>query len=187
MKKILLSFALLCSIIIQGQNKDFIISLEKLDIAGVRKFSNQIANNCKTKWEFLKIVEDEKHEYCRVVYLDASYSSELKKKIQSGQEICDNCLRVDFSLFFDGANKDLEIIGIKKYRFTEFTGKYLDIFPTWQLYFKPGASLEDTLTNYDNQELKDKVIGIHYKITKQGNTWLLHNHSNLFEYFKTHP
>ncbi len=138
-----------------------------------------MAAKAKTKWEFIKINEDETVGYCRVIYVDASYSSELKEKIKNGSETCDNCLRVDFNLYFEGENKDLEIKGNKKYRFKEVKGKYLDLFPAWQNIFRPDVNFEKTVSDYDSQELIQRTIGIMYKLKKQGDNWTLANYSNI--------
>ncbi|AOW08729.1 hypothetical protein [Flavobacterium gilvum] len=168
-------------------NKDFIISLEKLDQNAVRAFADQVANSGKTKWEFVKTIEDEKKGYCSVKYIDSSIPSDLKEKIIKGIESCDKCLYVDFGLYFEGENKDLEIKGIKKYRFRDVSGKYLDLFPTWQKTFRPDVQLEQTLNDYNNRELVHKAVGIRYKLEKQGEIWTLTNNSNLYDYFKVHP
>jgi hypothetical protein len=165
-------------------NKDYIISLQKLDESGGKLFADKVASFGKTKWEFIKIIENEKKGFYRVKYIDSSTPIDLKEKIINGTEECDLCLNVDFLVYFEGENKDLEIKGIKKYRFREVSGKYLDLFPVWKNIFRPDVSIETTLNDYSSQELVQKVIGIRYKLVKQGEKWTLANYSNLFDYFQ---
>ncbi|MBS1535328.1 MAG: hypothetical protein JST78_09640 [Bacteroidetes bacterium] len=186
MKNLFSLLLLVISLLGHSQNNDFIISLEKMDFENAKKFSDEIASTAKTKWEFLKFKEDEKKLYCRFVYIDSSLPDALKESIKTGSEVCENCLYIDYSIVYDGENKDLQIKGTKKYRFREFSGKYLDVQPAWSAYFRNGVTAEAALSNYELREYQDKSIGISYKIFKEGDTWTLHNYSNLYNYFKTH-
>jgi hypothetical protein len=159
-------------------NADFIMSLEKMNIEQVRNFADEIANSGKTKWEFLKITENEKIGYCRVKYIDPSVPADLKEKITKGSEVCEKCFEVNFVLYFEGENKDLEIKGVKQYRFREVTGKYLDLFSTWQRVFKTNATLETALSDYSLLELKHRAVGVNYWFRKNETTWTISNHSN---------
>lgn len=159
-------------------NADFIMSLEKMNLDQVKSFSDKIANSGKTKWELSNVLEDELRGYCGVVYVDQSKPKEYKDDIQKRKIRCDDCLVVNYLLYFDGENKDLEIKGIKQYRFNSVSGKYLDLFPTWQSVFKPNATLETTIEDYNLQELSQRTIGVSYWFRKTATIWTISNHSN---------
>jgi hypothetical protein len=166
-------------------NASFIISLEKLDIDQVKSFSNDIAKNSKTKWELLNVFENEQKGYCIVSYIDGSMPTSYKEEVRNKKTSCEKCLEVNFLLFFEGENKDLDIKGIKQYRFRNVSGKYLDLFPTWKNTFRPDADMEKTVDDYSSKELVQKAIGIRYKLEKQGDIWTIANNSNLYDYFKS--
>ena len=68
MKK-LLFLLLLISNFAQSQNIDYLKLLNKCDETFARKFSDSIANNCKTKYQFYKIKKRKKRSTYTIVYI----------------------------------------------------------------------------------------------------------------------
>lgn len=51
-------------------------------------------------------------------------------------------LEFRFQIVYKGENKDLEIAGVPEYRFSNVSGKYLDLFPFWKSYINPEEDKE---------------------------------------------
>jgi hypothetical protein len=158
MKKILLLTALLIGVFVQGQLKPQ--QLKSLTQEQAIAFSNEIATNAKTKWEFVQAKENTKGDY----YV-ASYGSGEKT------------LEIVFNVYYEGQNKALEIPGIKTYRFYEVWGSYLDLFPTWKKVFRPDVELEKTIDDFSSQELINRSSEIHFKLKGSDNEWHISNWS----------
>jgi hypothetical protein len=161
-------------------NKDYILSLSKLDEPGAREFAENVAANGKTKWEFLKILESTKQRLYIIVFIDASATEEMKAIARKSDDYSgQNHLDVSFTVYYEGENPSLEIAGTKKFKFNNVSGKYLDLFPIWKKVFRPDVELEKTIDDFSSQELRHRPQGIIFKIqNKQDNLWELSNWSN---------
>ncbi len=183
MKK-LLFLLLLISSLAQSQNVDYLKTLSKCDVSFARKFSDSIANNCKTKFQFYGILKSEKRSTYTIVYMPEETSEEEKSNIKDyepSKERQDfeypNCLSVHFYTFNDGENKDLEIKGVEMLSFHSVRSKYLNIFPTWKTFFDPNADAENTLKvfspRYENTQNK-----LRFYLKKYNDLWEISNWSN---------
>lgn len=183
MKK-LLFLLLLISSFAQSQNVDYLKTLSKCDESFARKFSDSIANNCKTKFQFYGILKSEKRSTYVIVYVPDTFTEDEKKQVkdsENSKEYQDfefpNCLSVHFYTFNDGENKDLEIKGVEKLRFHSVKSKYLNIFPTWKTFFDPNADAENTLKvfspRYENTQNK-----LRFYLKKYNDLWEISNWSN---------
>ena len=86
-------------------------------------------------------------------------------------------LTVKFNYSNVGENKNLEIKGIKTYKFKEFTGKYLQLFPIWQKYFRQDADANNTMKDSKLQKLIDRSKNINYSFQEDNEGWILINQS----------
>jgi len=161
-------------------NKDYILSLSKLDESGAREFAENIATNGKTKWEFIKVIESIKQRVYIIVYIDAAATEEMKAIARKSEEYSgQKHLDVRFSVYYEGENPSLEIVGTKKFKFNSVFGKYLDLFPVWKKVFRSDVELEKTIDDFSSQELRHRPQGIVFKIqNKEDNLWELSNWSN---------
>jgi hypothetical protein len=150
--------------------------LNQMTVEAARGFADQLANSGKTKWEYLYQAENSQGKYFSVKYVNSSLSAEDKEHARK-KEWCDSCLTVTFVVYHDGENRDLEIPGVKTYKFYEVYGKYLDLFPTWKQVFRPDADLEKTIDDYDSQELISRPKGIKFKFRKEQDIWQIRNWS----------
>lgn len=158
MKKLLLLTVLLISFFTQAQFKPE--QLKSLTQEQANAFSNEIAKNAKTKWEFVQAKENTKGDY----YI-ASYGSGEKT------------FKIVFNVYYEGQNKALEIAGTKTYRFYEVRGSYLDLFPTWKKVFRPDAELEKTVDDFNSQELINRAEKINFKLKGSDDEWQITNWS----------
>ncbi|RWX00933.1 hypothetical protein [Flavobacterium cerinum] len=153
MKKLLLT-ALLFTTLLQAQDKAFIDGLSKMDFDQAKSFANEIVASSRTKW--VPLYDKENDKSAAIWFVDASLSPERIDKIKSGKSVCETgeCLKVAFTAFYEGENKNLEVKGTKKYKFNSVVMKYLDIFPVWQKYFQPTADVSSLPDNYKLQDYK---------------------------------
>jgi len=158
MKKLLLLATLLIGLLVSAQITPK--ELNNLTQEQANTFSNEIAINGKTKWEFVQAKENTKGDY----YI-STYSSGEKT------------LKVIFHVYYEGQNKALEIPGTKTYKFYEVWGSYLDLFPTWKKVFKPDAELEKTVDDFNSQELINRPEKINFKLKESDNQWHITNWS----------
>lgn len=159
-------------------NKDYILSLSKLDESGAREFAENVAANGKTKWEFLKVKENIKQRGYIVIYIDASATEEIKVIARTSNEYSgQKHLEVSFTVYYEGENLALEIAGIKKFKFNNVDGKYLDLFPVWKKIFKTDAELEKTVDDINSQELKNRPANINFKLKGTDDEWHITNWS----------
>lgn len=156
MKKLLLLATLLIGFLASAQFKPS--QLRALTQEQANSFSNEIAINSKTKWEFIQAKENTKGNF----YV-ASYGSGEKT------------LKVIFNVYLEGENKALEIPGTKTYKFYEVWGSYLDLFPTWKKVFRPDAELEKTVDDYNSQELINRPEHINFKLKGSDDEWHITN------------
>lgn len=159
-------------------NKDYVISLSKLDESGAREFAENVATTGKTKWEFLKVTENVKARSYIVIYIDASATEEIKAVAKKSNEYNDKAhLEVYFTVYYEGENIALEVAGTKKFKFNKVRSKYLDLFPVWKKVFRPDAELEKTVDDFNSQELRRVPEKINFKLKESGGEWNITNWS----------
>jgi hypothetical protein len=184
MKNLLLLAILLISSFSQAQNFDFLKKAYRSDIVFTREFADSIARNFREKYNFLEARESRKGDVYSIVYLPVSVSEETKKHIKksidyaySGQ--CEECLKVHFKIFYEGANNDLEIVGTKKYMFDKFEGKFLDILPFWQKYIDPKAVAEEISSKgYGSMRNEMNKVIFNLRRNTYGGLWYIQNYSD---------
>lgn len=179
MKKLLLLTSLLLGTFIQAQDLKYIKSLDSLNNESAREFADKVVLNSKTKYEYLRIDETTKEpeNYHEIVYVPVDLVNKAKK-VQPFV-ICDECIKVRFYVYNAGENKPLEIKGTRTLRFSEVSGRYLDLFPVWKNIFRPDVILEKTLEDFRSQQLKKGNPTIDYRFYKKNNenSWYIHNYS----------
>jgi hypothetical protein len=125
------------------------------------EFAKQCASLSKTKWVFLKDKEITSPNYYVVTFVNSIDETET--------------LKFNFIKRYLNSNEDLEIKGDPSYRFQEVYGKYLDLFPIWERFFKPGVPLKETI-----EEPKFRVINYgdsRFRLLKDGKIWSIRNWS----------
>lgn len=172
MKKLLLFIVLCISYLSYSQDIPFLQSLKSLSQAEALAFADSISSISKTKWEVYKIDETRKGDYLLVYYVNSEASKE-----QRAEPFFQDFLKITFFIYHEGENKDLEIAGVKKFRFSNVSGRYLDLFPAWKKYFKPEIELEQTLTDWKSQKLKDFDNKLDFTFYKNRDIWTLTNQS----------
>ena len=125
------------------------------------QFAKECAALSKTKWVFLKDKEITDPNYYIVTFVNPLDETETMK--------------FKFIKRYLNSNEDLEIKGDPSYRFEEVYGKYLDLFPAWEKFFRPGVPLEGTLKEYKLQDVK--IGKAHFHLFKNGKTWSIINWS----------
>jgi hypothetical protein len=179
MKKLLLLSALLIGAFVQAQDSKYIKALDTLDNESARIFADQVTANSKNHWEYLRIDETTKspENYYEVVYIPTDAVDKNKKTKPFVK--CDECIKVRFYIYSLGENKDLEIKGARTLRFSDVSGRYLDLFPIWQKVFRPDVTLDKTIEDFKSQQLKIKNPKIDYRFYKKNsdNDWYIHNYS----------
>lgn len=165
MKRLLLICALLLSLLCSAQDYEYIKTLNSLDNAGAKAFSDKVAAASATKWVFL--YEKSNDKSLAEWYIDGSLPVETIEHIRQGKELFKpgQCMVVRF-----------EVMG-NAYRFTEVTAKKDDLLPTWQIIFQPAATAENIAETYKMRELKQNETGISYKFTEddEAEYWTLKN------------
>jgi hypothetical protein len=179
-KRFSIVILLLFSLFIQAQDLKYIKSLDSLNNQTARVFADQVVSDSKTKFEFLRIDEttNNPENYHEVVYIPADAVNKEKKA--KPFVICDECIKVKFYVYNAGENKELERKGVKTLRFSEVSGRYLDLFPVWKKIFKPNVDVEKTLEDFKSQKLKEKNPNLDYRFYKNNiseNNWYIHNYS----------
>lgn len=178
-KRFHIAILLLITMFVQAQDAKYIKALDSLSNESAKEFSDQIISNSKTKFEFLRIDEttNQPENFHEVVYIPVDAADKEKKSKPFVK--CDECIKVSFFVFKGGENKELEKTTTRALRFNEVTGKYLDLFPVWQKFFKPSADLKETVDDFKSQQLKIKDAKIDYRFYKRDNenNWYIHNYS----------
>lgn len=174
MKTLFLTVALLVISFAQAQDFSFINSANKADETTALQIAQNIASNAKTKFRLYKAKENKSKDGFRVVYAPDGTTDEQIKE----QGDYKGCLIVDFAIFYDGKSAELQTPGTKTYKLQEVTASYLDVFPSWQKYFKPDAEVTKTVTDFKSQNLRDSDKKINFRMQKvEDNIWTLYNQS----------
>ena len=146
MKKIL--FFLLLSVFGFGQNPE---KLCNLNFDEAKAIANDIG--LMTNSRVMDIADREQFNKTLFEIVPNAFSDSDYAKYKNGEINCEGCFKVHFSYIMKGENKDLEIKGVKTYKFDEYTAKFLNVLPFWQKYFRPDVNQENYNT-FDNREFR---------------------------------
>lgn len=158
MKTLLLTLFISISSILYAQDTTYLQSLNNMNETEAKRFAATLGNN---EYNILGTKQSTKSAYY-VVYLtkdDKADSSDLKS--------CESCIKVVYYSYGKAPNKT--------YKFYKVAGDYDVLFPTWQTLFKPDATYQATLTQYDLQRIEDKTKNINFDFKPNNNTWQLQN------------
>lgn len=172
MKKIILLTALFIAAIAQSQNYDKIKKLNATDYKTAMQLANEISEHAGSKYRLYKFHEFEKEHVLKIVFIPESVTDE---QAQNGYK--DKLITVEFITYMVDQNEDMQRLGVKTYKLSKVTAKYLDLFPLWKSWFVPTADAEKTLSNLDDQELRETDKKIEFYIQKNGSLWTLRNDS----------
>lgn len=171
MKKLIL--LLLFTGFANAQDYKIINQLKSTDFDTCLKLADQMKLSAKNSYHLYKYKEFEKEGILKIVYAPEGITDE---QLNISHDYS-NCLVIEFKIYYEGNNESLEKKGNKKYSFERLEAKYLDVFPTWQKWFKPDADAEKTLQDSNSRELRDYDKNIQFYIEKNANNWSLRNDS----------
>lgn len=190
MKKLLFITLLLVTYVTTAQKKgklskeqyiEINYKISNFDSITARSFADKIATSAKTEYKFieLKIVKQSSNKskdrtfVYRYIPVNL-YPDDFEK---TGEYDCNySCMDVEFNVVYDGANEDLEEKGTKRLVFHLVTGKFLDIFPTWEREFLSTATKEKVLDYEDRYVGNKKHDGIvDVRIDKINGMWQIYN------------
>ena len=149
--------------------------INNLDSLSARQFADEIAFSTKTRFQFYELKTYKKGRILKYNYINMDLSEDQQQKIETYG--CDqNCLTVEFKVYYEGGNPDLEIIGEKKIAFSKVGSfRFLDIFPTWKRVFYKNSTEEDVLS-FKNNHIYLANTGV-FRFQKFNNFWTLKNQS----------
>ena len=181
MKKALLFVLMLSCFCLTAQSpgesevQEIMRKINNLDSLSARQFADEIAFSAKTRFQFYELKTYKKGRILRYNYINMDLSEDQQQKIETYG--CDqNCLTVEFKVYYEGGNPDLEIIGEKKIAFSEVGSfRFLDIFPTWKREFYPNATKENA-ANFKNNHVYLANTGV-FRFQKFNNFWTIRNQS----------
>lgn len=180
MKKLLLIPLLLLSVLSFAQDgykltpeqyKEISNKLIQLDSISAKIFSDRIAETAKTSL----VLENIRSNKRALIFY---YSPEgLTPEEKEKQEVkgCEACLKIIFLKYEKGGNKDLQIKGTEYLKFSEAAGLYLDLFPTWEREFLPGAEPAAALEKFEQREIKSIEHNCSISLQKAGINWKIYN------------
>lgn len=173
MRKLIILIAFIVGSSVSAQDYNIIGQLKSTDFDNSLKLADNMKSMAKNSYHLFKYHEFEQERILKIVYAPEGVTDEQLKQSKDYS----NCMVIEFVVYFDGRNLDLDKQGEKKYKLSKVSGKYLDVFPIWKSWFVPSADVEKTLTNSDSRELLDYDKNIQFYIQKQANTWTLRNDS----------
>lgn len=173
MKKLLLLLIFIITSAINAQDYNVISKLNSTNFDNSLKIADNMKSMAKGNYHLYKYHEFEKEMVLKIVYASEGVTNEQLKQATD----YNNCFVVEFKVFYEGRNLDLEKQGIKKYKLSKVSAKYLDIFPIWKNWFVPNAEEEKTLKDSNSQEMFDYDKNIKFYISKRDDVWTLRNDS----------
>lgn len=177
MKKLLLLTALLIGFLVKAQDFAYLSSLNKIatDKEAIN-IADDIAALQDKKLRLLRAQEFPENHVLMIRYVPVEMTNEQYDKLELGDQ--DKFLTVTFNLDFEGANKDLERVGVKTYKFKKISGAYLQLFPIWKKYYKYEAQLEATLADAKLQKYVDAPNKLFFSIEQDNyDNWFIINQS----------
>ncbi|MGV1019315.1 hypothetical protein ACTS9V_06685 [Empedobacter falsenii] len=156
MKKLLLILITFLSINSFAQDKAYI---EK-----IRNLKSQ-DEAIKVGWDIVSLMRekfvlnkktDEDENGLTLIFLKANTVDSLRKINPQKMEFPpEDVIKIYFTKEVEGGNIYLETKGTLYYNFYGVSYKYLDLFPFWQKYFRSDASIETTVNEAKNFELRE--------------------------------
>ena len=138
-------------------------------IDGARTYADEIVSLSKDKFRFYKIEDD--RESVKFIYVPSSLSD---KNLTGPHDYMDyETVEVLYDVYMAGKNDDLKNPGVKTYRLSRAHGQFLNIFPFWQKYYVPEATIEN-YKDYRMRELKKGQMLIKFQDLENGN-WYIDN------------
>lgn len=135
-----------------------------------KEFADKIAQTAKTNYEYYKQKSRPKHNSLAFYYLKSNLTAEQLQDIKDFG--CNqNCFKVYFDVYYKGANEDLEIKGTKKIIFSNVSGKFLDLFPTWNREFIQSSTKEGIL-DYKKKTIYNGNIAV-ARFQKMQGIWII--------------
>lgn len=133
---------LLLGVVVNAQDSEYLNKIKSLpDTLSVIKMTNDFIKGSNDNLRLYKT----KHfpEYSRFVvqYVPAILSDEDVAK--NNEELINDFVIFQFRYLNEGENKDLRIVGTKKYIFSDVRGHFLNLFPFWQKHIDPSANKEE--------------------------------------------
>lgn len=174
MKNLLLITCLFfLSFLANAQDNTIKNKIDNFDSITAPVFADSIAYSAKTPYVFLKLQKNTVRNEFTYIYIPSNLTAqERKDQMDFG---CDKCMRVNFDVYYDGANKDLEIKGKQRLIFRNVRGSFLDLYPTWKReFFKEGTpeQVVDDL-NYRMVWKGNKTL---FAFRKENDFWEIRNY-----------
>jgi hypothetical protein len=156
-----------------NSNYPYLASLKKIaNEAECLNIANDLALLQTKKLRLLKVKDLPDQKYYIIKYVPEEMTDAQYQTLTGDEK--EALFTVRFSYWNEGENADLEIKGIKTYRFNQVTGSYLQLFSIWKKYCKYDANLEETQEKgTNNLTASDKDINIMFY--KYHNSWLILN------------
>lgn len=158
MKRLLLLLLALVSFVGFAQDVEYMKKIRSLDEQGAIDVATEIASMTRGDFE-LDLSKETKQGYF-VRFLTKGIDKDVV--LASPEKYPDDIIKVYFERFKQGDNKALEIEGTTQYNLHSVRFNYLDLFPYWQKYFAPNATLEDTIEDYKLQESRYEADNVHW-------------------------
>lgn len=178
MKRLLLLLLALVSFVGFAQDVEYMKKIRSLDEQGAIDVATEISSMTRGDFE-LDLSKETKQGYF-VRFLTKGIDKDVV--LASPEKYPDDIFKVSFMKFKQGENKALEIEGTTVYRLNTVEFNYLDLFPYWQKYFAPNATLEGTIEDYKSQESRYQAENVHWLYKFKPNT-LGSKRWNLVEFY----
>lgn len=158
MKRLLLLLLTLIGVYASAQDVEYMKKIRSLDEQGAIDVATEIASMTRGEFEFDVSKDTKGGRFVRFVRKGVDKDVVLA----SSEKYPDDVFSVSFVKFVKGENKALEIEGTTMYRLNAVEFNYLDLFPYWQKYFSPNATIEATIEDYRLQESRYKTTDVHW-------------------------
>lgn len=133
--------------------------VSELDTLRARAFADRLAGTAPTGFVYMQTkTTDNATKY---YYKKAAMSSEEKQDLAAFG--CSDCLVV----YFKNVNNSLQ--------FDQVTGRFEDLYPTWNREFLPSATVDNVNQSFKYREVKDRTTGTDIRFGKVDNTWQIYN------------
>ncbi len=153
------------------QYKEITNMISQLDSISAKTFSDKIAATAKTSLA----LENIKSNSRTVIFYYSPEGMAPEEKEKQETRGCESCLKVVFLKYEIGGSKDLQTKGEQFLKFSEASGLYLDLFPTWEREFLSGADPEAALESFRQREVKSREYNCNISIQKTSSIWKIYN------------
>jgi hypothetical protein len=174
MKKLLLITCLfLLSLTSNAQENTVKTKIDNFDSITAPIFADSIAFSAKTPYTFLKLQKNVRQHQYTYLYIPSNLTEQERKDQLDFN--CDKCMRVNFNVYYTGANEDLEIQGTQRLVFDTVNGSFLDLYPTWSREFYADATKQDVLDDLNFRIVYKGNLRL-YSFEKGNNSWTIRNY-----------